>query len=66
MNQLCQQCHAHVDLAANLTACPACGEQLTSAPGLDLDPPGAPPREADRRGILLPRRHAVGGIITPR
>jgi len=23
------------------------------------------PAEVDRRGIVLPRRHAVGGIITP-
>jgi hypothetical protein len=26
---------------------------------------GEPAAEVDRRGIVLPRRHAVGGIITP-
>jgi hypothetical protein len=25
----------------------------------------APPVEVDHRGIVLPRRHALGGIITP-
>jgi hypothetical protein len=25
----------------------------------------ASPAEVDHRGIVLPRRHAVGGIITP-
>jgi hypothetical protein len=24
-----------------------------------------PPQEVDHRGIVLPRRHALGGIITP-
>ncbi len=24
-----------------------------------------PPAEVDHRGIVLPRRHALGGIITP-
>jgi hypothetical protein len=50
----------------NSTTCPACGGALIAKPGLDLDPPGSPPRVVDRRGIVLPRRHAVGGIITPR
>jgi hypothetical protein len=27
--------------------------------------PGAPALEIDHRGIVLPRRHALGGIITP-
>jgi len=27
--------------------------------------PQAPAAEVDHRGILLPKRHAVGGIITP-
>jgi hypothetical protein len=25
----------------------------------------APPQVVDHRGIVLPRRHALGGIITP-
>jgi len=66
VNQLCQQCHAEVAEEANRTACPACGGKLILPPGPNLDPSGAPPRQADRRGIVLPRRHAVGGVITPR
>lgn len=27
--------------------------------------PAGPPAEVDHRGIVLPRRHALGGIITP-
>ena len=66
VSQLCQQCHAEIAGEANWTACPACGGQLIPRPGPDLDAPGAPPRQVDRRGVLLPRRHAVGGVITPR
>ncbi|HEX4322617.1 MAG TPA: hypothetical protein VHZ52_17010 [Acidobacteriaceae bacterium] len=66
MSQLCRQCHAEVAENANQTACPACGGGLIALPGTDLDPVGAPPRLVDHRGILLPRRHAVGGVITPR
>jgi hypothetical protein len=29
------------------------------------DHPAGPPPEVDHRGIVLPRRHALGGIITP-
>jgi len=66
VNQFCQQCHAEIAEEANPVACPACGGKLIPQSGLNLDAPGAPPRQADRRGILLPRRHAVGGVITPR
>jgi hypothetical protein len=30
-----------------------------------LDRPAGPQPEIDHRGIVLPRRHALGGIITP-
>jgi hypothetical protein len=30
-----------------------------------LDQPNGPVAEVDHRGIVLPRRHALGGIITP-
>jgi len=66
VSQLCQQCHAEIAEEAIPTACPACGSKLIPRPGPNLDPPDAPPRQDDRRGILLPRRHAVGGVITPR
>jgi hypothetical protein len=47
--------------------CPACGGALierATFPAEDL-PTLAPPQEVDHRGIVLPRRHALGGIITP-
>lgn len=34
-------------------------------PALPLSEPKVAPAEVDHRGIVLPRRHAVGGIITP-
>jgi len=66
IDSICRECHAEVAGSSGLTACPACGGALSPAFGADLAEPGAPPRAVDRRGILLPRRHAVGGIITPR
>jgi hypothetical protein len=30
-----------------------------------LEQPCEPAAEVDHRGIVLPRRHAMGGIITP-
>ncbi|HEY3705148.1 MAG TPA: hypothetical protein VGL22_08820 [Terracidiphilus sp.] len=66
MERICTQCHAV--LAADTVAdwCPACGGALTGRP---LDPalhrPSTPKAEVDHRGIVLPRRHALGGIITP-
>jgi len=62
----CQQCHARAAAAAKATTCPACGGLLVTYPNPNLDPPGAPPTQADHRSIVLPRRHAVGGVITPR
>jgi len=44
--------------------CPACGGALIERTGLEASPV-APPAEVDHRGIVLPRRHALGGIITP-
>jgi hypothetical protein len=46
--------------------CPACGGALIERESVPaLDQPGGKPPEVDRRGIVLPRRHALGGIITP-
>jgi len=69
MIRICQQCHAEVAAAVTTEACPACGGKLVSAPATRLDgrldrQPDA--RQRDHRGILLPARHAVGGVITPR
>jgi len=55
-----------IDEATFADWCPACGGALVEravlpAPGQ----PTGPAAEVDHRGIVLPRRHAAGGIITP-
>jgi len=42
--------------------CPACGGALIERKTLSEALPHA---VVDHRGIVLPRRHALGGIITP-
>jgi hypothetical protein len=64
MERICNQCRAV--LAEEIIAdwCPACGGALierTTLPSESLPPP----QVVDHRGIILPRRHALGGIITP-
>jgi len=66
MERVCSHCHAVLSLETLADWCPACGGALierASAPALDH--PSGPPPEVDHRGIVLPRRHALGGIITP-
>lgn len=66
MERICTQCHAV--LAADVEAdwCPACGGALTERPALaEPNTAGSAKAEVDHRGIVLPRRHALGGIITP-
>ena len=47
--------------------CPSCGGALIERAGAaTMDQPEVPKAEVDHRGIVLPRRHALGGIITPR
>ncbi|MDE3148361.1 MAG: hypothetical protein KGL37_02735 [Acidobacteriota bacterium] len=46
--------------------CPACGGALVERASLAEPVESSRPAvEVDHRGIVLPRRHAVGGIITP-
>ncbi|MGP8270226.1 MAG: hypothetical protein ACLQLH_09180 [Terracidiphilus sp.] len=46
--------------------CPACGGAFVERASLPaIDQIGGCAAEVDHRGIVLPRRHAVGGIITP-
>jgi hypothetical protein len=45
--------------------CPACGGALIVRENHIPETPKAAPAEVDHRGIVLPRRHALGGIITP-
>jgi hypothetical protein len=66
MERICGQCHAVLALETAADWCPACGGALIERASLPaLNQPGGPPPEVDRRGIILPRRHALGGIITP-
>ena len=64
MERVCSLCHA---VAAEETMgdwCPACGGALVERAALAEESAKVKP-EIDHRGIVLPRRHAVGGIITP-
>jgi hypothetical protein len=66
MERICSHCHAELARETVADWCPACGGALlerASQPALDQ--PGRPAAEVDHRGIVLPRRHALGGIITP-
>jgi len=64
MERICSQCHAVLAEETAADWCPACGGALLKRVGLDAEAK-AGPAEVDRRGILLPQKHAVGGIITP-
>jgi len=66
MERICTQCHAVLAEGNDADWCPACGGALTERPALaEADLSGVPKAEVDHRGIVLPRRHALGGIITP-
>ena len=65
MERICSHCHAVLAEDTIADWCPACGGALLSGP---LSLPKSSARtagEVDHRGIVLPRRHALGGIITP-
>jgi hypothetical protein len=66
MERICTQCHAVLAAQTRADWCPACGGALierTVDPAFERAP--GPKPEIDHRGIVLPRRHALGGIITP-
>jgi hypothetical protein len=71
MERLCTHCHATLAPETQADWCPACGGSLIERQPLfaGTEPPSRTPPHAapvvDHRGILLPPRHAVGGIITP-
>ncbi|MGB6973286.1 MAG: hypothetical protein WBD67_01250 [Terracidiphilus sp.] len=70
MERICTQCHAVLAAETQADWCPACGGALTQRPALPQHSSETPPHavahaEVDHRGIVLPRRHALGGIITP-
>jgi len=63
MERICSHCRAVLAEETIADWCPACGGALLereSLPAVD-----APAAEVDHRGFVLPRRHALGGIITP-
>jgi hypothetical protein len=66
MERVCSHCHAVLGIETNADWCPACGGAVVERAEL----PESSSKElshavVDHRGIELPRRHAVGGIITP-
>jgi len=65
MERICSRCHAVLAAETRADWCPACGGALTERPELPNSEPTTTPAEVDHRGIVLPRRHALGGIITP-
>jgi hypothetical protein len=66
MERVCSQCRAVIDKKTMTDWCPACGGALVERAGLPgSDQPGGTQPEVDHRGIVLPRRHALGGIFTP-
>jgi hypothetical protein len=66
MERICTHCHAVIGEDIRADWCPACGGALTERPSLhEPATPAMAKAEVDHRGIVLPRRHALGGIITP-
>jgi hypothetical protein len=66
MERVCSQCHAVLTEETKADWCPACGGALVERRRLaEANEPRTPKAEVDHRGIVLPRRHAMGGIITP-
>ena len=64
MERICTHCHAVLAPETRADWCPACGGALVERTPLPAAPV-QPAAEVDHRGILLPRRHALGGIISP-
>jgi hypothetical protein len=66
MERVCSNCHAQLAEGALADWCPACGGALIERPALSGGTEKSPlDAIVDHRGIVLPRRHALGGIITP-
>ena len=67
MERICSRCHAEIAPGIVAAFCPACGGVLLERLALEMPETktAGPAAEVDRRGIVLPRRHVLGGIITP-
>jgi Zn-finger nucleic acid-binding protein len=62
--RMCTQCHAVLAEGTKADWCPACGGALVERAELD-EGAARGAVEVDHRGIVLPRRSVLGGIITP-
>jgi hypothetical protein len=67
MEKICSHCRATLAPETQADWCPACGGSLIERAILPEPQPTSktPAHAVDHRGIVLPRRHSVGGIITP-
>jgi hypothetical protein len=64
MERVCTNCRAVLAPGTKADWCPACGGAIIERAEIPSPSP-QPPAEVDQRGFVLPRRHALGGIITP-
>lgn len=64
MERVCSNCRAVLATGTKADWCPACGGAMVGRAEIPTASSQAP-AEVDHRGIVLPRRHALGGIITP-
>ena len=66
---MCSNCHAVMGAEMEGDWCPACGGAVIKRKGDGaIERAAAASRakaEIDHRGIVLPWRHALGGVITP-
>ena len=65
MERICTHCHAEMGEETKGDWCPACGGAVMERAALPSSGAKTAKAEVDHRGIVLPRRHALGGIITP-
>jgi len=66
MGRICNQCHAELAADAHADWCPACGGAIIEREDTIAESQTVQMKaEVDHRGIILPRRHLSGGIITP-
>jgi RNA polymerase subunit RPABC4/transcription elongation factor Spt4 len=66
MERMCSNCHAVMGAEMEGDWCPACGGAVIERKGAGaVEQAAGTKAEIDHRGIVLPRRHALGGVITP-
>jgi hypothetical protein len=62
----CTRCHTHFSAETAQTVCPLCaGVLLVGHEVAASGEAGSGEEEVDHRGVVLPKRHRAGGIITP-